>query len=306
MGSTCSPLPEAPDLDIRIDVYDAAGQLVGTADPPAKMVSADHADGLAASFLLPARGRGHTSRGSTALGSVTGPTDGYSDYGSLGRYTISVGSGTSVPGPAPYVAPSPAATGGGSCRAPDYNDLQTAVTAAAAGRTIHVCAGTYALAIELTVTKRPRPRWRRRRHVDRGDGGSAHRILNATGHALSLRGLTLRNGATSGGADGGAVIAGALTIEYCVFTGNAGGTHGGAAFGSDSATARHSTFIGNHTTRGSDGGRGGVRDSYESVARERQHLHRQRPWVRGALHAYFVTVANSTFAGNSAEAAAAR
>ena len=120
--------------------------------------------------------------------------------------------------------------------------------------------GTYALASELTVTKDGNL-------AGDGaattilDGGSAHRILNATGHALSLRGLTLRNGTTSGGADGGAVIAGALTIEYCVFTGNAGGAHGGAAFGSDSATARHSTLSG--TTR-----------------REARTAGRAAPWTR--------------------------
>jgi len=51
-----------------------------------------------------------------------------------------------------YVAPSPAGSGtfGGSCLAPGYNTISGAITAASAGDTINVCAGTYSEQLEIT------------------------------------------------------------------------------------------------------------------------------------------------------------
>ena len=295
------PAPEGPDLDIRIDVYDAAGRLIGTADPPAKMVSADHADGLAASYLLPASAKGTCFLRVDGVGYGDPKTDGYSDYGSLGQYTVSVGRGTSVPGPAPlYVALSPAATGGGSCRAPDYNDLQAAVTAAPAGVTIHVCPGTYALSAEVVATKDLNL-------VGEGaattilDGGSAHRILSAPGHAISVADLTLRNGAAGGSGSGGALTAGTITIDRSVFSGNSSGVYGGAAWASGSLTARRSTFIGNHVAGGSSGQAGGALDARDSLTVSDSTFSGNSAGYGGAVHAYVVTVTNSSFSGNSAD-----
>lgn len=56
------------------------------------------------------------------------------------------GLGSSSPsGPAVVVAPFPAGSGhaGGSCRAPGFNTIQSAVSASSAGSTIFVCPGTY-------------------------------------------------------------------------------------------------------------------------------------------------------------------
>ena len=85
---TVTPAPNAPDLDIRLDVIDAAGDVVATSDPPSGGTG-DIATGMSAvlsdqirpgQFYLRVDGVGNGD----PLGS------GYSDYGSLGAYTLTM------------------------------------------------------------------------------------------------------------------------------------------------------------------------------------------------------------------------
>ncbi len=85
---TVTPAPNAPDLDIRLDVLDAAGDVVATSDPPSGGTG-DIATGMSAvlsdqirpgQFYLRVDGVGNGD----PLGS------GYSDYGSLGAYTLTM------------------------------------------------------------------------------------------------------------------------------------------------------------------------------------------------------------------------
>ena len=188
----------------------------------------------------------------------------------------------------------PAGSGGGSCAHPDYNAIAGAVAVASSGDTVHICAWTYTLSATVNIP------------VDLAfvgdgpgvtivDGASKYQIMYAyPGHAISLSGLTLRNGASSfyGGAIGGAILtvtnswffgntgayggaidATSLTVTNSVFSGNVGSDGGGAIYtGAGVATIANSTFSGN---------RAAVQDG-------------------GAIDGGTLTVTNSTFAGNSA------
>lgn len=112
---TAVPTALQPDLDVSLTVRDGAGRVVATADPPVAKVSGAVADGLdaAVGFDAPTQGAWFTAvvdgtgHGSPAVAGQ------YSDYGSLGRYEISVGAaGTGAVDPAalpaevrPAVAP---------------------------------------------------------------------------------------------------------------------------------------------------------------------------------------------------------
>lgn len=90
------------------------------------------------------------------------------------------------------------------------------------------------------------------------DGGSARRILDVDGDALTLENLTLRNGAAQTG-DGGALraVVRRLHVERVVFTGNRAATDGGALSArldgdAIDATLTGVVFEGNHAA--DDGG----------------------------------------------------
>jgi hypothetical protein len=86
-----TPFTPGPDLDIRADLYDAAGNLVATSNS-ASTLSASFALNLAAGqYFLKIDGTGFGNPGSN-------PPSGYSDYATLGRYFIS---GTIVAGSQP-------------------------------------------------------------------------------------------------------------------------------------------------------------------------------------------------------------
>ena len=72
------PAPVSPNLDVRADLYDGAGQLVASANPP---------DGLSASLsgVLPA---GEYFLNVYGTGKGDPQATGYSDYGSLGRFSV--------------------------------------------------------------------------------------------------------------------------------------------------------------------------------------------------------------------------
>ena len=145
-----------------------------------------------------------------------GPSSGLATGVSAGATTISASlgpvsasTGLTV-GPlrtAFYVALSPSVpTPGGSCAAPDFNDIQSAVDAAVSDgsiRTVHVCAGTYDLAstvqvpTDLTIEGDGLT-------TTIIDGGDATGLFDASATVLRVTDLTLRNGAA---ADGGAIHA---------------------------------------------------------------------------------------------------
>jgi hypothetical protein len=88
--ASARPAPTSPDLDIKLTVLDESGDVVAT-DDPASGGSGDVATGLSA-------GTGSTSGRGTFFLEVDGVghghpmTTGYTDYGSVGRYTLSVSS----------------------------------------------------------------------------------------------------------------------------------------------------------------------------------------------------------------------
>ncbi len=83
-----NPFYRSPNLDILISLYDVVGGLIASSNP-LSLLSANIVTSLAAgTYYLSVDGVGHTGDG------ASGPDYGYSDYGSLGYYTItgSVGS----------------------------------------------------------------------------------------------------------------------------------------------------------------------------------------------------------------------
>ncbi len=87
---TVTPAPVSPNLDIRLELYDATGTLLASADPPAASASWDIASGLDASLsiVLPASGTYFVSVDGIGFGDPL--NTGYSDYGSVGPYSLSV------------------------------------------------------------------------------------------------------------------------------------------------------------------------------------------------------------------------
>ncbi|MCA1654925.1 MAG: zinc-dependent metalloprotease [Pseudonocardiaceae bacterium] len=83
------PAPFGPNLDIRLVVRNAAGEVVATVDPPVQRVSNSVANGLAALFSqdVPA-GRYTLHVEGVGFGNPAG--DGYTGYASIGQYTLTV------------------------------------------------------------------------------------------------------------------------------------------------------------------------------------------------------------------------
>jgi hypothetical protein len=108
--TTISATPSAvsPNLDLQLTLYDEDGVAASTADPPILAIDDDLASGMDARIqvVLPA---GRYRLEVDGVGSGT-PSTGYSDYGSLGPYTLTVSTGS----PALFVqkAPAPPATVG--------------------------------------------------------------------------------------------------------------------------------------------------------------------------------------------------
>ena len=95
-----SPTALSPNLDVRATLAGPDGDLV--ADPPSSAVSTEVANGVGAALTASlSAGVTYTLR-VEGVGKGDPATDGYSDYGSVGAYTVAV-SGTA---PAPVVAPS--------------------------------------------------------------------------------------------------------------------------------------------------------------------------------------------------------
>jgi PKD repeat protein len=103
-----SPAPVSPDLDASLTVYTAAGTQIAFADPIAAHVSGDVASGLDATLSL-------SLTPGTYLVKVDGvgkgtPTTGYSDYASVGTFTLTGTVGAGAPanvGPTAVAAATP-------------------------------------------------------------------------------------------------------------------------------------------------------------------------------------------------------
>jgi predicted outer membrane repeat protein len=85
-------------------------------------------------------------------------------------------------------------------------------------------------------------------------GGTVDRVFNITGGAVTLSGLTIANGHTTG--NGGGVFVGTsspFTIQSCVFSNNSTANSGGALSCAPVATILNSTFVNNTAVTGGGG-----------------------------------------------------
>ena len=112
-AATPSPANPSPDLDIRLDLMDSLGTVVATNDPPSAYVDRETASGLSASISTSGTGGSYYAR-VDGVGNGTGAT-GYTDYGSLGAYALTVTGCTPAAGP-PAAPGSVAATGDSTAR----------------------------------------------------------------------------------------------------------------------------------------------------------------------------------------------
>jgi hypothetical protein len=85
---TATPAPTSPNLDIRLRLVDASHATVATSDPVSGQSSEDVATGLDAS-VSSTLGAGTYYLQVDGVGALT-PTTGYSDYGSLGRFSLQI------------------------------------------------------------------------------------------------------------------------------------------------------------------------------------------------------------------------
>lgn len=95
-----TPQTVSADLDASVTVYDGAGSLVMAANPSVAWSGLDEVTGLATSLTRTLAPGTYTAK-VDGVGYGTAATTGYSDYASLGRYTISVGGTASAPTPLP-------------------------------------------------------------------------------------------------------------------------------------------------------------------------------------------------------------
>jgi hypothetical protein len=100
-----------PDLDVRLDLMDGAGTVIGSADPAVTMLSRTTARGLSAGLTVPLPSAGPWFVRVDGVGAGSSPSDGYSDYASIGSYTLSVT--CTPPGGTPPTFPEADAPGGG-------------------------------------------------------------------------------------------------------------------------------------------------------------------------------------------------
>ena len=86
---TVRPAPVSPDLDAALRIYTGGGTLLATVDPASSQASADVANGMGATYSASlAAGTYYAVVDGAGHGDPAGT--GYSDYASLGRYTISL------------------------------------------------------------------------------------------------------------------------------------------------------------------------------------------------------------------------
>ncbi len=117
-AATPAPATPSPNLDIKLELLDSAGTVVASNDPPSAMVSVETASGLSASITQAVTGGIHFLR-VDGVGVGT-PQTGYSDYGSIGAYALTVSGAvcTTTPPAAPLNV---AATGNTPARTADVS-----------------------------------------------------------------------------------------------------------------------------------------------------------------------------------------
>ena len=104
---TVTPASVSPDLDVRLDLYDSAGAFVSSSDPPSATIDVDTASGMDATIAIPGAGTYYVRVDGVGFGLAA--STGYSDYASLGQYTIAA---TINGGPALTVASLSVPSGG--------------------------------------------------------------------------------------------------------------------------------------------------------------------------------------------------
>ncbi len=89
LSVTATPASVAPNLDILFELRDSAGNLLTSTNPAAAMTNNDTATGLNAtiSYSLPATGTYYLAI--SGVGSGSAASGGYSDYASIGQYSLS-------------------------------------------------------------------------------------------------------------------------------------------------------------------------------------------------------------------------
>ena len=79
-----------PNLDARLRVLDATGTVLAGANPAVEQTAAGDVSGTGAAVSLPSRPAGSLYVEVDGVGQGSMPSSGYSDYGSVGRYTVTV------------------------------------------------------------------------------------------------------------------------------------------------------------------------------------------------------------------------
>jgi len=110
-----APATPSPNLDIKLELLDGVGNVVASNDPASAFVSAETASGLTASITQAVSGGSYFVR-VDGVGVGT-PQTGYSDYGSLGAYALTVSGGVcTAPAGAPAAPTNVVATGNAPAR----------------------------------------------------------------------------------------------------------------------------------------------------------------------------------------------
>ena len=90
--------PPSQDLDIQLELLDAGGSVIDTANPASAVVNRDSATGLNASLTAGVASGAYYAR-VDGVGNGTGTT-GYTDYASIGAYTLTVSGCNGLAAPA--------------------------------------------------------------------------------------------------------------------------------------------------------------------------------------------------------------
>ena len=115
VGATADPAGTSPNLDIRLRLLGADGVVLAAANPASGANSNDVATGLSASFQATVPSGSYYVQ-ADGVGALDPSTTGYSDYGSLGRYTLTV-NGCAQPPAAPSIGEAAAGLEGGAITA---------------------------------------------------------------------------------------------------------------------------------------------------------------------------------------------
>jgi len=90
---TATPAAVSPDLDIGLTLRNSKSKTIASADPPSATISDDVASGMDASITITLAAGTYIAR-VAGVGAGDPLTTGYSDYGSVGAYTITMTTGT--------------------------------------------------------------------------------------------------------------------------------------------------------------------------------------------------------------------